>query len=315
MRLPASEALYFPFVIALLKVSRRLPLWCRRRIVRVIALAAYFISRRKRRLTQLGLDAAFGADLTWAEKRELAKASFYQFWCETFWMVPSSAEVKQIGTMRLRGEEHFRRALSRGRGVILLETNSFGSRVVARRVLHRHGYALHQVHGPNHLGSGFVVSSNRWNWAANWFGRFLQAREMEFLTEIVLLPDSGSLAFTRILLDRLQQNLVLCMSLEGKLSQRLIDLPFLGIKEGFSTGIVSLARASGAAVLPLFCLRQPDARPEVIIESEIEIDTSVGRDASLLAAVRRCAAILEGYSRRNPEQFYAWSEIGSKPPA
>jgi hypothetical protein len=43
--------------------------------------------------------------------------------------------------------------------IILWESNGFGSRVVAKQVLHARGYFLYQVHGENNLG-GFLVNDS-----------------------------------------------------------------------------------------------------------------------------------------------------------
>jgi lauroyl/myristoyl acyltransferase len=303
---------YFSSVIALLTISRRFPIWIRRLMVRAAAFGAYWISGRKRRLTWCAIDAAFGEELSTVQKRNIAQGAFYQFWGETFWMAPSPAELEQVVRVPLRGEEHLRAALSRGRGAILMETNSFGGRFLARRVLHARGYALHQVHGEKHLGSGFDPGP-RWNWAARWFRRFCEACEMECLAEMIYLPKSDSLAFTRVLLDRLKRNCAICISGDGKYSHRLIGLPFLGGEETFSTGMISLARASGAPLLPLFCVSRGSAEIEVIIEAAIDVESSAGREASLIAGVGQFANLLERYCREYPEQFYAWSELASRP--
>jgi len=303
---------YFPSVIALLTISRRFPIGLRRLMVRAAALGAYWISGRKRRLTWCAIDAAFGEELSTVQKRNIAQSAFYQFWRETFWMAPSPAELEQVGRVPLRGEEHLRAALSRGRGAILMETSSFGGRFLARRVLHARGYAMHQVHGERHLGSGFDPGSH-WNWAARWLRRFCEACEMECLAEMIYLPRSDSLAFTRVLLNRLNRNSAICITGDGKYSHRLIGLPFLGGEETFSTGIISLARASGAAVLPLFCVSRSNPEIEVIIEPAIEVESAAGREASLIAGVRQYANLLERYCRMYPEQFYAWSQLAGGP--
>ncbi len=304
-----AKDLYFLLVIALLRVSRHLPLRVRDAIASAIGIAAYWISPRKRRLTWHALDGAFGDELTTARKRNIAKSTFYQFWRETLWNAPSAAELALVGRMSLRGEEHLRAALSRGKGVILLETNSLGSRALPRRVLHYHGYALLQVHTRTHVGSGFLVATRQWSWAARRLRRFFETCEKEFLAEIILLPRSDSLAFTRVLLDRLKKNSVICIAGDGRRSQRLIDVPFFGAERAFTTGIVSLARSSGATILPLFCIKNRDGRLEVIVESAIEVDAAAAREASVMEGVRQCATLLERYGRMYPEQFYGWRRL------
>ncbi len=305
----SANDFYFPLVIALLKVTRRFPPWLRRATIRAVSTTAYLASRRKRRTTFRALDAGYGGELNAAQKRNIAMGAFYQFWRETFWLAPSPAELKQIATIPLRGEEHLRLALSGGKGVILLESNSFGSRIVARRVLHAHGYAVIQVHAKRHLGSGFRLDDRQWDWATRRFRNFFERCEMESLAEIIYLPASDSLAFIRVLLDRLKKNFAICIAGDGGQSQRLIRLPFLGVDAPFSTGVVNLARTSGAPILPLFCVRNRDSTIEMIIEAAIDVESAPGREASLIAGMRQCVAILERYSRMYPEQYYAWSML------
>ncbi len=292
--------------MGLLRVSRRFPIWLRHSIIQAIATAAYLMSRRKRRMALTALDLTFADQLSSSRKHQIARGAFYQFWRETFWMVPSDVELTKIKTMTLRGEEHLRAALNRGRGTILLESNGFGSRGVARRILHAHGYAVCQVHGERHIGSGFIMRE-KWTRATRWMARFFEAREMDFVAEIIYLPASDSLAFTRVLVDRLKHNSIVCIAVEGRASQRLIDVPFLGLKWKFSTGMINLARASGATVLPLFGIN--DREFTAVVEAPIDVASAVGREASLTAGVRECVRILEQYCRTCPEQYYAWSGL------
>ena len=315
MQRVSRKDLYFPVVIVLLRVSRRFPVRLRHAIVWVITLAASRVSFHKRRLALEGLDRAFGGQLAPAQKEKLATGVFDHFWRESFWLAPSNAEMKLIAKIPLRGEEHLRSALSLGKGVILLENNQFGSRNLARRVLHARGYAIHQVHAFDHAGSGFDVGSDRSGWASVRLREFCTACEMEFLAEIIRLSKSGSLAFTRELVDRLKRNCIVCIAGGGQLSQRLISLPFFGIEQTFSTGIVSLARTTGAPMLPLFCIDKGATDIEVIIEPPIDVDSAPTREASVIEGVRRSVLLLEQYCRKYPEQFFGWGTLARDAPA
>jgi lauroyl/myristoyl acyltransferase len=300
---------YFAVVIALVKISRRFPIRLRRALVSVIAFAASQVSLQKRRLAREGVERAFGGQLASAQKEKLATGAFYHFWRESFWLAPSKAELKLIAKIPLRGEEHLRSALSLGKGVILLENNQFGSRNLARLVLHARGYAIHQVHAFDHAGSGFDVGRDRSGWGSVRLRDFCQNCEMEFLAEIIRLPKTSSLAFTRELVDRLKRNCIVCIAGGGQLSQRLITLPLFGIGRTFSTGIVSLARSSGAPMLPLFCIDRGDPDIEVIIEPPLEVGSAPTREASVIEGVRQSVVLLEQYCRKYPEQFYGWSDL------
>jgi len=211
--------------------------------------------------------------------------------------------------MPLRGEAHLREALSRGKGVILLESNNFGSRIMARRIVSAHGYPLHQVHMVIHLGSGFVVRPADRNWASAMLGRYFDKCEKEFLEEIIYLPPTDSMAFTRTMLDRLQRNAIICLAGDGRYGQRLVEVPFLGVPKTFSTGMMSLARSSGAAVLPLFCPAKGYSGFEAIIEAPIDVEASPGRDASVKAAVAQFSDVLGRYASKYKDQYSGWGEL------
>lgn len=310
----AANCLYFPVLLALLKVSRRFPIRLRAIMISAIAATAFQISVRKRRAILRGLDAAFGRELAPARKRLISRNSFLQSWSEAFRLAPAGAEVAQLGHTPLRGEEHLRSASSRGRGVILLESSTFGSRAIARQVLHAHGYALHLVHGEKHIGSGFLVGERDWNWAAGMLRDFFERCEMESVAEIIHLPQSESLAFTRTLLDRLKSNALLCLAGEGRQSRRLVNQPFADGAAPFATGFITLARNSGAAILPVFCIRTNAGQMEVIVEAPIDVAVSPDREAAITAGLRQYASLLERYYRMYPEQSYGWTVMTSTGP-
>jgi lauroyl/myristoyl acyltransferase len=60
--------------------------------------------------------------------------------------------------------------------------------------------------------------------------------------------------------------------------------------------MVSLAKISGATILPMFCLLQPDGSTTIVFEEPIPVD----------AGVAQYADMLEIYIRRYPEQYRNW---------
>ena len=124
--------------------------------------------------------------------------------------------------------------------------------------------------------------------------------EKPFLAEIIYLPSSDSLVFTRILLDRLKQNAILCIPGDGRSGKKLLPMRFLGRTRLFSTGMVSLAKISGAAILPIFCIQEKNGKTNLIIEPPILIETVVGREQVLEKGVLQYVSLLESYIRKYP---------------
>jgi KDO2-lipid IV(A) lauroyltransferase len=135
---------------------------------------------------------------------------------------------------------------------------------------------------------------------------YFAAREHAVYAGVVTLPLTSSLAFTRQLLSVLRRNQVVSVTADVGNGERLLTLPLLGEPKRFATGMVSLARTSGAPLLPLVCTREPDGRLHVIIEPAIPLATTDDREADLEAPLRAYAARLEDYLRRYPDQYRNW---------
>ncbi len=70
--------------------------------------------------------------------------------------------------------------------------------------------------------------------------------------------------------------------------------------------MVSLARLSGAPLLPIFCVQEGDSAGILIIEGPVHIEKDAGREQGLEKSLREYAGLLEGYIRRYPELYRNW---------
>jgi predicted LPLAT superfamily acyltransferase len=202
--------------------------------------------------------------------------------------------------------------LGNGRGVILWESNALGRRTLSKQILHENGFLIHQVYAEVHLKGFLTTDPDRSN---SWVREHMIKTEMErcetpFLAEIIYLPSSDSLVFTRILLDRLKQNAILCIPGDGRSGKKLLPMRFLGHTKLFSTGMVSLAKISGASILPIFCIQEKNGKTSLIIEPPILIETEVEREKVLEKGVLQYVGLLESYIRKYPEQYRNWSFWG-----
>lgn len=287
MRLLATD-LYYLLVITLIFLVRLAPYHrLREALIDGAAGAAYLFSRAKRRRIERNLREALG-NLDTGRRRRIVRGSLRGLWEDLFGAPERRAEV--------RGLERLEAALARGKGVILWESNGLGRRAASKQILQSRGLLVHQVHGANNFGGFFNP-----DYAATWLRRavlkpFFDSCERPFVAEIIDLPGSNSLAFTRRLRELLQENAILCISGDGRSGQKLILLPFLGGAEYFSPGMVSLAKISGATILPMFCLRQPEGRTMLVFEEPIRVD----------AGIAQYADMLEAYIRQHPEQYRNW---------
>lgn len=286
--------LYLLLVMALIKLLNQCPfLRMKEFFTRVVAFMAFHLSRCRRRVKERAL--AQTLQLSPAELRNITKQSFYHFWHDIF-IASSAGRNKQPGQVnQVRGLERLTEALQKGRGVILWESSFFGRRVMAKRILHENGFSICQVHAENHIG-GFSD-------AKTWISKhviqpFFDNCERQFVKEIISLPGSDSLAFIRDLRARLKHNSVLCISADGRQGHKFLPVEFLGRTGSLSTGMVSLARVSGATILPLFCVQEEGDRTTLVIESPICIEADGDRERGFEKAIRQYANLLDCYIKR-----------------
>lgn len=139
--------------------------------------------------------------------------------------------------------------------------------------------------------------------------RFRSSFRIIYTTES---PFSG-LAIRRALQEQAMVGMQLDRSPGG-----MIPVPFLGRTAYFSPGPALLSRLTGAPLMPLFFLFEPDPRGRgrrVVIYSEppIEVPHTRDRDADIHAATARLAAVYERYVRRYPTQWYNFHDFFAVP--
>ncbi len=312
MRFIHIRDLYLLFTILLIKtVSWSSSPKIREFAARSMASIAYHISREKRRLSLKNISEVFGKGLSDKQKHELVRANFYEFWSEIFSLPASGKDSSEFKTSEIRGLEYLQNALKRGRGAILWESNSFGRRNLSKQILHKNGFLIYQVHAEYHMG-GFAGANSTITWVTrNLVKPYFEKYQKKFVADIIYIPRSDSLVFTRQLMNLLKQNEIICITGDGILGKKLLPIKFLGHTRLFSTGMVSLARLSGASILPIFCIENGDGNVCLIIEPPIKTEGNAGREEELESSVAEYAGLLESYIRRYPEKYRSWHHLES----
>ncbi len=201
------------------------------------------------------------------------------------WSLPIDHPFWRKSSIRheMIGEEHIRRCLSDGGGVILL-VNHFGPWLFLLHELERRGiaptltYPLGWPHDPS------LDMTSRM--------RFLrQARQALANNSIIgLMGDVGLLGVPGL----------------GK----MLELPFLGTKASFSIGGAVLAVRTSSPLIPVFSLRQADGRHSIICTPPIHPGEYAGTESE------RAIQMLEPYARRleqmvmtHPQNAYSYLSI------
>jgi len=279
-------------------------------VARRVGDAAFRLSRRKRRRIEASLAGCFGREMPKGERRRLTREVFRETWREVLDAPRADALRRQDSTVEIHGLENLEAARAAGRGAILWESQGLGRRLRSKSVLRGLGFSICQVHAASHLG-GVGVDERGISWVGRRLVRPVFDRvELRHVEEIVEIPDDASLAYTRLLLERLRRNALLCVAGDGRLGRRTVEVPFLGGSARFATGMVSLARLAGAPLLPLFCVALPSGALELTIEAPVSSAADGGRDAEG-EVIRHYAAQLDARIRRSPGQYRSWHRRGA----
>ena len=310
----AVKDFYYLFVILLIKIVS----WSSSNVLRelaadILAFTAYTFSRTKRRLMEKNISLAYGGDLTTEQRQRIVKASFREFWLYILSWLPLKKDLPAVKEAELHGIEHLHKALEKGMGVILWESSGFGKRILAKRILHDLGFSVHQLHGANDLGGFFTNESPATRVERSLIRPFFEKCEMRFVAGIIYLPGSNSLAFSRILLNLMKENGIVCISGDGKYGRKFILLNFLGQTEFFPTGMATMSKLSGASILPVFCIKKESGKTTLNIEHPINVDADKDRKGYLENCFAAYAGILETYIKRYPEQYRNWHLVGKAP--
>jgi lauroyl/myristoyl acyltransferase len=101
---------------------------------------------------------------------------------------------------------------------------------------------------------------------------------------------------------------IVCAAGDAKVGKKFIPVKFFWLTDDFPTGLVSLAKLSGAAMLPVFCVQESN-RTSIIIEPPIYIDREDDRERCLEKALTQYVRLLEYNIKRYPEQYRNWHEL------
>lgn len=307
MKLVSTKDLYLLSVIAIIRLANgsgsvRLRLL----FTKAVAFLAYRLSRTKRGSSEKNLSRAFEGQLSKERRRAIVKGSFYQFWLDLFSMPYCSGSEAEARAVRICGLEHLQDSLKRGNGAILWESSYFGRRNLAKHILHRNGFAIDQVHASNHMG-GFGAPRDNQSWAIQRVIRpFFDKCERSFVREIIYLGDPDSLTFTKLMVSRLKNNRILCISADGTRGHKFISVSLLGRAVSFPTGAVSLAKVTNTPILPLFCFADTTGTTKLTVLPPLQIPSDLQREEALENGIHQFVGLLESYIRMYPEQYRKW---------
>lgn len=257
--------------------------------------------------TYQNLMAVFGRFKTEKEVRAIVRRHFeYQEMVELEFLLPGLKRFSHPRFWPVDGLQHLDQALARGRGVILLSTH-FGYSRSIRHFLRVRGYAIMAVGAKAGVRSGKRYKKGRelTREGLTRFGKFMYQRLQLDRTAHDFYDISAHLN-VRPLVQALGDNRILFIEGDGLHSANFIEIEIVGHPVPFPTGAMSMALATGAAVLPAFAVDAQHGGIEVFIEKPLELQQSGDVRKDSAAGVQAFARIFESYVLRYPH-LYRWS--------
>ena len=158
--------------------------------------------------------------------------------------------------------------------------------------LYNGGYQAIQLSRPGH---GFSIS----NFGIRFLNPFWIRVEDRFIGERVLIIGKTAAQAIAVLRTRLAANETVLITVVP-LAHKLVQVPFFRAHLTIPTGPIRLARAAGAALLPVFATAEDNGAFEVSIEEPLS--GQAGDDDIAAAYVKR----LEPFVRSHPDQWRGW---------
>lgn len=183
-------------------------------------------------------------------------------------------------------EERFAAAIDEGRGVILALAH-LGSWDVAAAYAHAYGIRL------------TVITESDWTARLVAGSRSAQG--------ITLVPRDSSLRVIYRALARNECVAILCDRAPEGVQRACV--PFFGRPAAFPAGPARLAHRTGAAILPICCVRRAGGRYRIEVSPAIHADRSVPVEDAVRDATTALAAAFERIVRAYPDHWYAYHVV------
>lgn len=252
--------------------------------------------RRHRTLNEMIATPAFsGIDAETAVDRAFSISVLNEI--ETF-LYPRFNKKNIAEFTELDGEEHLKDALDTGKGVMLIHAH-FGNPQMLMSALGHRGFKINQI-GRSPLEDLEDVVGGK---PSGLFIRSMEIRdrlEKSLPAEILYLSTSPRRAF-----EVLKKGGILAVAIDGGGGKNRIEVDFLGRRASFSAGPFSLALKTGAAVLPLFVIRQKPWLNRIVIGEPFQLDNTGNYDLDVISNTQKFADILTDHVKIYP-CHYIW---------
>ena len=249
----------------------------------------YYFNKKKRDRARREIAKLFGDAFESRRLIYITKRSFlnhYMRQVETLYFgALTKKKIDQI--MQVEGLENLNKAMSKGRGVVLLLSH-FGSFLLPLPYLGYRGYRINQVTGIQRHGSRF--SEKVWEW---------RRREASKLP--VKFIQVGKIL--RPMYEVLGKNEILAIAFDGRDGSKWVPVKFFAGKALFSSGVFELARRTGAVIIPTFVVRDGRNCHKLILEQPFRLSNEADGKRGATIDTKNFARIFAEYVNKYPCHF------------
>jgi hypothetical protein len=261
-----------------------------------LARALALLGRRKRHqaairaaLTELGADAHLGIE----------RESRANWVLRALQLLRSYRPAGWRPQIQLEGRDRIEAALTGRRGVILWMNAFRFNDLVGKMGLAGAGYRLTHLSMPEHGGS---IT----RFGLKWVNPLWVTAENRYVGERVVIDPEHPKRATEEIRGALAANAVVSITAIRGASRKPAAILVLGCRFEVGLGAPLMAHETGAALLPVFTLREPDGSFRIIVEEEIALDRRAPRIEAATAAAGELGARLERHVRAAPGQWTWW---------
>ena len=247
---------------------------------------AYRVMARYRKVALANIARAFPE---WEPERceRLAREAFDNVGLtivEFFLQLPRLTEAEVGRLVRFEGQEHYESALGRGKGVILVTAH----------------YGNWEMMGPALQRSGYQVSAVSRTQEDPGLERSIEAIRVR--SGMRQLPRKSA---AREGLATLKRNEILAILLDQNAAEGGVFVPFFGHPASTAVGPAIFALKTGAAIVPTFCIRNPDGTHVMRAHPPIIPEPTGDRAADAWRLTARMTSVIEAQIREQPE-LWCW---------
>jgi KDO2-lipid IV(A) lauroyltransferase len=248
----------------------------------------YHVSYRYRRRAVENLTRVFGDEKTPDQQEAFVKVFYENFGRNIFELVPygmlSSKGKREF--VHIVGKEKLDDALSLGRGVISLSAH-LGNFLILMTRLAAEGYPVD------------IVLKRMRN--ERFEEKMYNLRKELGYHSIYINPRLQS---AKASLASLKDNHVLVLLGDQRPRQAWIDVTFFGMPAKAAAGPIALSLSTGAPVLPMFMVRNPDGMSHTLfIDDPLEMCITGSKKNDIKTHVQKYTDVIQSYVQKYPEQW------------